>query len=492
MHLPAKRPRRVGLSIALATAALTLSSVSAPSAATAATATALTHASDITLAVEHQPKVPRPTLEKLKAEATAKNVPLIDVIKDYVDQKAKTDPAATANWPDGPVDTPDVLIDDLSAVQLLDLQGLAEADKITLEASIDRYGYYKYNTRVADQLAQTFPAELSGFATQDDGSAWIGFKGAIPPQAVEMAKTLPVRVQLRGNLGYAETDLPKAQEQLQKALQSRPDVSNVSTWYDPRTGLGALVVPSSRVKTAPSADTLQATAASAVSNPHIHVSVKLGKGPLFKNYDTYIRGGGNFEDCTTSFNLISESGNTKRLGTAGHCALDEGNERYRYYCNQSGDGGCGTTTERKWVHYGPGGDIAMYDHGPNGWVATRTFYWDVGSKRYADARSAGPKINDPVCKFGQKSKRDCGRVIALNQTVYDGDLGVVVGGQVLTTILNGSDTCTFGDSGGPFYRDAEAYGVLKGALVDEDNYLRCAFTPVNRYYNGAKYYVWTR
>lgn len=38
----------------------------------------------------------------------------------------------------------------------------------------------------------------------------------------------------------------------------------------------------------------------------------------------------------------------------------------------------------------------------------------------------------------------------------------------------------------------QAYGVLKGALADDDNYLRCAFTPVNRFYNGAHYNVWSR
>ncbi|TXK41046.1 hypothetical protein [Nonomuraea sp. C10] len=99
-------------------------------------------------------------------------------------------------------------------------------------------------------------------------------------------------------------------------------------------------------------------------------------------------------------------------------------------------------------------------------------HWDTGAKRYADARSAGPKIGDPVCKFGKESTRDCGTVVQLNHSVYDGDLGGIVGGQVLTSILNGSSTCTFGDSGGPFYRDAEAYGVLEGALADDDGYLR--------------------
>jgi DNA-binding PucR family transcriptional regulator len=62
------------------------------------------HAATITLAAETQPKIHRPTLERLKAESAAKGTSLQEAIRAYIDEKAKTDPAATANWPDGPVD----------------------------------------------------------------------------------------------------------------------------------------------------------------------------------------------------------------------------------------------------------------------------------------------------------------------------------------------------------------------------------------------------
>ncbi|MGW4801343.1 hypothetical protein ACWEPC_53865 [Nonomuraea sp. NPDC004297] len=167
------------------------------------------------------------------------------------------------------------------------------------------------------------------------------------------------------------------------------------------------------------------------------------------NYDSYIRGGGNLgpEKCTSNFNLIYENDTTnRRLGTAGHCTRSYPTTTY---CNQSGDGDC-TTVHAKWSYIGPGGDVGMYDHGSL--TATRTFYWDWSQKAYVDSVSSGPQMNQSVCKFGFASGYDCGTVVKLNHSYYDGEIGDIVGGQVLTSILNGSTRCTFTDSGGPFFR----------------------------------------
>ncbi|MEU7836282.1 S1 family peptidase [Nonomuraea sp. NPDC049129] len=484
MHLPIGHTKRGKMLALLALPILGLPGGIMAAPATASTPTA--NAADptiVTLTAQKQPKVQRPKLNRLKATAASKGIPLKDVIADYVANIARTDPAATANWPDGPVSTPDVMIDDLSAVQLIDLQGMAEAKQTSLEDAIERYGYQRYTSPMAHKLSANFPKELSGFANEDDGSVWIGFKGAIPPRAIALAKTLPVQVELRGNLGYTEADLPVAQKQLHKALRGNPDVADIATWYDPRLGaVEALVVPSSRARATLTADKLREAAVPAVADPNIQVKVSIGEGPLGADYDNYIRGGGRlgYADgfCTSNFNLISESGATKRHGTAGHC-VEEGEAVYH---NDVADGGSSVVVA-KWVYIGSGGDIGMYDHGAM--TATRTFYWDDGAKRYADARSAGPAIGDAVCKYGQATGRDCGTVTKLNHTIGD------VGGQVVTTIRATDTTCWFGDSGGPFYRDAEAYGVLKGAATPVEGSF-CAFTPVNRFYNGAKYYVWTR
>ncbi|MBG0825133.1 hypothetical protein HS048_31050 [Planomonospora sp. ID91781] len=442
----------------------------------------------VVLAVEQQPEVHRPTLDRLKQEAAAQGITLQQAIHSYIDEKAKTERSATANWVDGPVDIPDVMIDDLSASQINDLEGMAESMKITLEESIERYSYQRYGDRVADQLKAAFPDQLSGFTNEDGGGAWIGFKGAVPDQAVRLAKTLPGKVELRGNLGYAEVELPKAQARIDRALRRMPGVKAVSTWYDPKQGVGGIVTRSADAPSALTDDTLQSSLASlTAANPAIKVNVSIAAAErLGGAYDEWIRGGGNIDSqqCTTSFNLISASGTTKRLGSAGHCVSPGGQ---RTYCNQSGDGDCTTVTGR-WSYIGNGGDVGFFDHGTE-LKPTRTFYWDWGQKKYADARSSGPKVGDAVCKFGFRTGRSCGTVTAINQD--DGDL---TGGLVRTTIpAEDLDNCFRGDSGGPFHRNGgEAYGVLTGYLYDAEGIPRCAFTPVNRYYNGASYYVWTR
>ncbi|MEV8636382.1 S1 family peptidase [Streptosporangium sp. NPDC051023] len=409
-------------------------------------------------------------------------------IHAYIDEKIKTERSATANWVDGPVDIPDVVIDDLSASQINDLEGMAESLQIPLEEAIERYGYQRYGDRVSGQLKTAFPDQLSGFINKNGGGAWIGFKGAIPKQAVQLAKTLPGQVELRGNLGYIEVDLSRAQEQIDRALRRAPGVKAVSTWYDPELGIEGVVVPSADSVSALTNDTLQSSLASLrAATPAIKVNVSISTvEQLDSPFDGYIRGGGNLgpQNCTSNFNLISESGATKRLGSAGHCVETGVAETY---CNQSGDGDCTTITGR-WSYVGNGGDVGYFDHGTE-LTATRTFYWDWGQKKYADARSAAPKVGDAVCKFGYKTGRSCGTVAAINQTTMDG----TIGGLVRTTIPVGATTCDHGDSGGPFHRDGgEAYGVLRGSLYDDSGVLWCSFTPVNRYYNGARYYVWTR
>jgi hypothetical protein len=426
--------------------------------------------------------MPRPTLTRIKRDAAAREIPLEQAVAAYIKKVRKIDKSATANWPDGPVDIPDVMIDDLSAVQIEDLKGMAKAKQIPLDEAIERYGYQQIGDRVADQLKAAFPDQLAGFAYMTDrgNNVWIGFKGTIPAQAVALAKTLPVPVDLKGNLGYTESELPLAQSRAHQALLKNADISNVATWYSTRNGaVEAQVVPATHARNTLVTGTLRDVAAQAVANPSIKVNVSVGEGPLDTDFDNYVRGGGNLSGCTSNFNLISASGSTKRLGTAGHCAT----EGPRTYCNQSGDGGC-TTVNSRWAYQGAGGDIGMYDHGTM--TATRTFYWDWGQKRYADSRSAGPVDGHHVCKFGYVTGRSCGDIVALNHTVGN------VGGQVVTNIDATSNTCWFGDSGGPFHRGAEAYGVLKGAARLANGRFYCAFTPVNRFYNGAGYYVWTR
>ncbi|MFK0251208.1 S1 family peptidase [Amycolatopsis azurea] len=71
-------------------------------------------------------------------------------------------------------------------------------------------------------------------------------------------------------------------------------------------------------------------------------------------------------------------------------------------------------------------------------------------------RAGIPQVGQTVCKSGMTTKKTCGKVLGLNQTVnYGKDKQVV--GTIATDIPIGS-----GDSGGPLFYGGVGYGVLSG------------------------------
>lgn len=156
---------------------LVLSSVTVPTQASASAAPG----NVITLAAGHQHHIARPTLDHIKAIAARKGIQLEKAIASYIAREARASPAATANWPDGPVDIPDVMIDDLSASQINDLEGMAESEQIRLEEAIERYGYGRYTTRMGNQITAAFLRDLSGFVVEAEAAP--GSASRVPSRA---------------------------------------------------------------------------------------------------------------------------------------------------------------------------------------------------------------------------------------------------------------------------------------------------------------------
>jgi len=71
-------------------------------------------------------------------------------------------------------------------------------------------------------------------------------------------------------------------------------------------------------------------------------------------------------------------------------------------------------------------------------------------------RAGTPRVGQVVCKSGMTTKKTCGKVLGLNQTVNYGE-GKQVVGTIATDIPVGS-----GDSGGPLFYGSVGYGVLSG------------------------------
>ncbi|MBB6351405.1 hypothetical protein ACWGH8_31830 [Nonomuraea muscovyensis] len=421
----------------------------------------------ITLAADAQPKPDRPTLEAIKQQAAQRGIPFEQAVADHLSTTAAAQRTAAANQPDGPVDVPDVMIDDMHAAEIEDLRRIAAAEGIGLAEAIDRVAWQDEFEKVAAELAAAFPAEFSG-AVKNDDSAWFGFKGDVPAKAVELARTLPVRVDLAAGRGYSEAELAAAGTGAHEAVIGNDTVADASTSYDVRTG-AVQVEAQLRGQVADRA----AAAADLVPRQALAAGVRVEIALVDRAAepeDKYIRGGGTLGTCTSGFNLKYITSNTKRHGTAGHCGQSTAT---RTYANHSGDGGS-TSVSRVWAHVGDWGDLAYYTVGSKS--PTRTFYYDWNKKRYADSRSGMPSVGTRICHFGKATGASCAKVARRD---------VSSGGKKHMVVMD-KDISAGGDSGGPWYYGGMAYGIHFGKIGGES-----AFTPAYLYQN-RKYDVWTR
>ncbi|WP_433514406.1 hypothetical protein ACQP2T_01535 [Nonomuraea sp. CA-143628] len=354
----------------------------------------------------------------------------------YIDKQAKTDPAATANRPDGPVDIPDVAIDDLSAANIEILKGMARAQGVSFSEAIERHGAWPATKQKLVRLQRALSDEFAGGERADDGSkVWLGFKGQIPAQAVETAKSLPLQVELQGNLGYTEAELNEAKKRVHRALLKDPRFSSVASYYDAKSGtVQSLVVPAPAAKASVNDESARSTVSPLVTNPAITMDVKVTEGPVASTFaDPYIRGGGDLQNCTSNFNVVATwDYETRRHATAGHCANGAST---RTYCNYPVDGGNCTSitlTNQCWIgcEYG---DAALYTRGSL--TLTRTFYYNAQNKAYVDGEDPVQWVGDSICKWGRYSGSSCGTVQRTNWSNDNSD------NLFVTSIPVGNTTC---------------------------------------------------
>ncbi|WP_409180214.1 S1 family peptidase [Amycolatopsis sp. VS8301801F10] len=91
---------------------------------------------------------------------------------------------------------------------------------------------------------------------------------------------------------------------------------------------------------------------------------------------------------------------------------------------------------------------------PSGSGHSRVDLYDGSAQRIL--RAGTPQVGQLVCKSGMTTKKTCGKVLGLSQTVNFGD-GKQVVGTIATDIPVGA-----GDSGGPLFYAGVGYGVLSG------------------------------
>ncbi|MFG3437366.1 hypothetical protein ACGF0J_08990 [Nonomuraea sp. NPDC047897] len=239
-------------------------------------------AETIVLRRADQPQAHRPTLERLKREAASSGRPLEEVVKRYATRVAATSSPKPTNFEghDPAVTDPDVTIDGIPYAELVDLGTVARSEGISYEEAIDRFGSQSSNSRVIDKLRAEFPDEIAGVRYVDHQPGLrVGFKGPIPPRAIELARTLPMEVTLIGGKGFSAAELRRTQNAVVSRLRSRPEVATMMTHSDEETG-HVKVTLQPKVMPDDAEEFTRGLQLPQPENPHITVEVTLSAEPV--------------------------------------------------------------------------------------------------------------------------------------------------------------------------------------------------------------------
>ncbi|MGW1768452.1 hypothetical protein ACWCQL_30980 [Streptomyces sp. NPDC002073] len=346
--------------------------------------------------------IDRPVLEGIKDAAQRQGVSFDEALRGHI-ARAAAAPPAPGSQPDGPVDTPDVMVDDLTAGEIEDIRAMAASEGKPLEAAIGRYGWQDRFEAVAAQLEAAYPDTFAG-AVKAEGGAWFAFKGPAPAEALALADDLPAPVEVVSNRRFSEADLVVAQEQAHAQVMGRSDVASATSAYDLKA---AEVRVDVELADAPAGATARRAAVRSLvpslesPGTEVPVVVRVSEKPVYEQQDNYTRGGGYLSyGCTSGFNLKYLTSNTKRLGTAGHCTV-EPSQTYSNHPRQPGS----TRVDAIWTHQGASGDLGYTSIGAM--QSSRTFYQDYNNVRYADDRAGMPAVGTLICKFGRTSGKSC-------------------------------------------------------------------------------------
>ncbi|MET8001498.1 hypothetical protein [Nonomuraea glycinis] len=442
----------------------------------------------MTLPKDSQPAPKRPTLDKIKQSAQQRNITLAEAIDEYAAHAAATDPMATARAKaDGidPTAEPEVQIDDLRLSDLNDLKLVAKDQKMTIEEAIERIAWQPRLNEIGAALEQRFPTETSGLAVLDNGlKAQIGFKGEIPEYAIELAKTLPVAVDLVGNKGFSQADLKQARDAAYASVAAKHDtVDTLMGSYDTDSGVVEIAIKPRR---APKDETTRRALLHELQPVQplvdkIKIDVQLSDKNFTAPQDSYMRGGGGFSDCTTGFNIINgnfpSDPDARLAATAAHC----GSGGTKTYCNHPTQGDCTTSSfGLRSTTY----DIGAWTRG--GLTLTRTFYYDYNKARYVYYTGSSPATGQNICNYGHSRQyAACANIKRIDVSVPN---------AAGLTIMDRSITIG-GDSGGPWYKANTAWGIHYGFCTVQGVETSC-YTPVtliasalNR--TGQSWGVWT-
>ncbi|MER7132391.1 S1 family peptidase [Streptosporangium saharense] len=439
----------------------------------------------------HNQSTSRPTIERLAKDAQEQNVSLRTLLDKYAAEAVARNPAVQSAMPDGPVPDPTIRIDGIPFAELIDLDRYAGSHDMSLKEAIDRYGWAPAINPVAARLRTEFADSVADIAITDDGrSVRIGFKAGIPQKAVELAKSLPVTVNLHPDRGFSEKELLALQKSTHRQLEAVGKADLIIGRIDAESGEVKFTVRLKKTGEGERRAAMEAMRPASPANPATRVNVEFTEDVSHVVEDNYIRGGGLLNssagNCTNGFNVTNTSTNARASVTARHCA-----DASAYFTYRNHDVLSTTTTTLSRFFRSVNYDLARYDKSSTTTMTQkRTFYYDKDLPRYAHDVGTSPVVGQLVCKYGRETGAGCDNITDINVDISEwGSDGKRYLGNILTDHITDG-----GDSGGPWYYGNRAWGIHSSGGFQLGYGTYSAFVPADRVNDsdglGSNWQIW--
>lgn len=353
----------------------------------------------------------------------------------------------------------------LSESQVADMLTIANQESIGFEEAVARYVWQDEAALVMSDIAQAYPDAFyeAEVVSEDPPIVNLVFAGgSIPSGVEEFIADVPsgIRVDLFADAPRSAIQVEVDMEAVHQAARSSSVVTdNVVTTYDREANVFRVEAEPATLDLTQRELNFHAGLLERDIGTKTGLDAQVVLTPGFSSGRDDVRyGGGRLErlsanslECTSGFNVRSDSTSVTGVATAGHCGAKSPNNVTLTHENTKG------ATEHqlsfRGEHYGYYRDFE--------WRSTTDgtnddFYNAPGSTRDVAAVSGDPMVNQQLCRYGQASGQKCSKVVEIS----------ICAGELCRLVRMNSRLATGGDSGGPWFGSGTgtAYGYHQGGV----------------------------
>lgn len=325
----------------------------------------------------------------------------------------------------------------------------AEQEGISLDAAIEKYAWQSPLAYLVNEIREEFPGDFAGARIEDDLSAWIAFSGVAPADAITSIRAFPRAVRIIENRGFTEAGLDRRLEVVHRSVMNNDRVESAISTYDIATGRLTVDIALENAESTPAEkaavlDLLRADfPIGSVSNSGTSAGVDLNIVSSIPGGEDASIGGGVHIGCTAGFVLEHSSG-TRNLSTAGHCSNSLTINDNAFSARIS------LTFEDE--HEGAWGDLQRHSV-PSEHTLVNTIRYGHGQNQFREITATGvPMEGEWLWKYGKSTGQTVDRVYRLN----------VSSDHIEGLVAMHNRKARRGDSGGPWFNGATAYGIHHG------------------------------